>query len=105
MNFRAALNIAYLTPPNWPTNPADYYATEVEIRDSYVKDRRAEISADPIEYADALNQYLEQKPAEFAVTIQRACSGTVGCAVALQCMVEKAIDTYIDKEWNRLGEL
>ena len=100
MNFRSALNIAFLSPPNWPVNPPDYYDTKAEARARFVESRREEIADDLIEIADALQQYMVQKPAQFAMTFKKACGGTLQAAIDLQELLDKAVDCYIEKEWS-----
>lgn len=105
MNIRDAFVICNpLATPNWPALPADYYDTEAEIRARFMDSRRQEIADDPIQLGDALNQYLELHTAQFVAVIQKSCGGTLIAAIDLQDMVDKAVDTMIDKEWNGRGE-
>lgn len=100
--FRSAACICnpLASPPNWPANPPDYYGLEAEARETFTDTRRREINDDPMELADALSQYLEQKPAEFVAAFKKSCGGTLQAAIDLQDLLDKAVDTYIDKEWN-----
>lgn len=89
-----------LASPNWPALPSDYYDTPAEIRARFVERRQEEIANDPIEMADAIAMYLEQKPATVVEAIKKACGGTLVAAIELQDMLDKAVDTYIDHEWK-----
>lgn len=102
MNIRDAFAICNPLEPHYPSPSA---MSDADRRAEWLDKRRDEVLSSQTEYANALELYLYQKPAEFAASIQKACSCSLGCSIALREMVSKAIDTYLDSEWAERDEV